>query len=132
MGICKEQDRQSRVRYVVSKYWPQNSGRLRKYAPTHAAAKALLLRVENAISNGTWRQLRGKQKGLPDEVEKEQEQPLASFSDFADNVFLPDYAKVANRNWKDKVHRLGHLKKFFKERPLASIQLADLMAYKKW
>ncbi|MBI3940333.1 MAG: site-specific integrase [Acidobacteria bacterium] len=131
MGICKEKNHQGRVRYVVSRYWPQDSGRLRKYAPTHEAAKALLRRVEQAIFDGTWQRLRGELKGLP-EVTEEGERPVVTFSNFADNVFVPNYAKVANRNWIDKEYRLGHLKKFFNDRPLASIQLTDLMAYKKW
>ncbi len=32
MGIYKVKDRRGRLRYVVSKYWPNRSGRLRKYA----------------------------------------------------------------------------------------------------
>ena len=56
MGILKYKDRRGKERYVVSKYWPQGSGRLRMYAPNHTAAKRLLTRVEMAILDGTWRQ----------------------------------------------------------------------------
>ena len=63
MGIFKYKDRRGKEHYVVSKYWPQGSGRLRMYAPNHTAAKRLLTRVEMAILDGTWRQLKDELSG---------------------------------------------------------------------
>ncbi len=45
MGIYKVKDRRGRRRYVVSKYWPHGSGRLRMYAPNYRSAQALQTRI---------------------------------------------------------------------------------------
>lgn len=63
MGIFKEKDHKSRVHFVVSKYWPESSGRVRRYAPTHKAAKRLLNRIETSICEGTWRELKEELEG---------------------------------------------------------------------
>ena len=41
MGIYKVKNRRGRRRYVVSKYWPNGSGRLRMYAPNYRSAQFL-------------------------------------------------------------------------------------------
>ena len=41
MGIYKVKDRRRRRRFVVSKYWPTGSGRLRMYAPNSRSVQAL-------------------------------------------------------------------------------------------
>lgn len=63
MGIYKTKDRKGRLRYVVSRRWPARVGRIRKYVPTRASAKALLLRIEQAIASGTWRDLMSELEG---------------------------------------------------------------------
>ena len=63
MGIYKVKDRQGRRRYVVSKYWPNGSRRLRKYAPNYRSAQALQTRVESSILDGTWKQLKRELAG---------------------------------------------------------------------
>ena len=63
MGIYKVKDRRGRRRYVVSKYWPNGSGRLRKYAPNYRSAQALQTRVESSILDGTWKQLKQELAG---------------------------------------------------------------------
>ena len=45
MGIYKVKDRRGRRRYVVSRYWPNGSGRLRRYAPNYRSAQALQTRT---------------------------------------------------------------------------------------
>ena len=57
MGIYKVKDRRGRRRYFVSKYWPNGSGRFRKYAPNYRSAQALQTRVESSILDGIWKQL---------------------------------------------------------------------------
>ena len=44
MGIYKVKDHRGMRRYVVSKYWPNGSGRLRRYAPNYRSAQALQTR----------------------------------------------------------------------------------------
>jgi len=58
MGIYKVKDRRGRRRYVVSKYWPTGSVRLRMYAPNYQSAQALQTRIESSILDGTWKQLK--------------------------------------------------------------------------
>ncbi len=60
MGIYKVKDRRGRRRYVVRKYWPHGSGRLRMYAPNYRSAQALQTRIESSILDGTWKQLKGE------------------------------------------------------------------------
>ncbi len=68
MGIYKAKDRRGRQRYVVSKYWPNGSGRLRMYAPNYRSAKALHIRVEASILDGTWEQLKQELSGGKREI----------------------------------------------------------------
>ena len=63
MGIYKVKDRRVRRRYVVSKYWPNGSGRLRKYAPNYRSAQARQTRVESSILDVTWKQLKQELAG---------------------------------------------------------------------
>ncbi len=63
MGIYKVKDRRGRRRYVVSKYWPHGSGRLRMYAPNYRSAQALQTRIESSILDGTWKQLKEELAG---------------------------------------------------------------------
>ena len=63
MGIYKVKDRRGRRRYVVSKYWPNGSGRLRMYAPNYRSAQALQTRIESSILDGTWKQLKRELAG---------------------------------------------------------------------
>ena len=63
MGIYKVKDRRGRRRYVVSKYWPNGSGRLRTYAPNYRSARALHTRIESSILAGTWKQLKQELAG---------------------------------------------------------------------
>lgn len=90
MGICKEKDRKGRVRYVCSKYWPDGSGRLRRYAPNLKAARALLTRVETTILDGSWRELKkelsGSETGNP---------TIEQFS----ARFIEEYCKPRIRSW---------------------------------
>ena len=90
MGILKYKDRRGKEHYVVSKYWPQGSGRLRIYAPNHTAAKRLLTRIETAILDGTWRQLKDELAGKVEDF---------TVSQFYER-FLTEYCKVRMRSWK--------------------------------
>ena len=63
MGIYKVKDRRGRRRYIVSKYWPNGSGRLRMYAPNCRSAQALRTRIESSILDGTWKQLKQELAG---------------------------------------------------------------------
>ena len=58
MGIYKVKDRRGRRRYVVSKYWPNGSGRLRMYAANCRSAQALQTRIESSVLDGTWKRLK--------------------------------------------------------------------------
>ena len=63
MGIYKVKDRRERRRYVVSKYWPNGSGRLRMYAPNYRSAQALQTRIESSALDGPWKQLKQEYAG---------------------------------------------------------------------
>lgn len=63
IGIYKVKDRRGKRRYVVSKYWPNGSGRLRMYGPNHRSAQELQTRIESSILDGTWKQLKQELAG---------------------------------------------------------------------
>jgi len=92
MGVFKEKDHKIRVRYVVSKYWPERSGRVRRYAPTHEAAKRLLNRIETSICDGTWRELKEELEGTRENL---------TIREFYER-FMEEYCKVhlKPKSWK--------------------------------
>ena len=120
MGIYKAKDRRGRQRYVVSKYWPSGSGRLRMYAPNYRSAKALHTRVEASILDGTWEQLKQELSGGKREV-----WTVRRFYE----RFREEYCKPRLRSWqryelsfKSLNTALGHI-------PLKKFQRKDLHRY---
>ena len=66
MGIYKVKDRRGRRRYVVSKYWPNGSGRLRMYAPNYRSAQALQTRIEGDSALEVRHRISGRVGSLPE------------------------------------------------------------------
>ena len=91
MGIYKAKDRRGRRRYVVSKYWPNGSGRLRMYAPNYRSAQALQTQVEASILDGTWEQLKQELAGGNSTV-----WTVRSFYE----RFLNEYCKPRMHSWR--------------------------------
>ncbi len=120
MGVYKAKDRHGRRRYVVSKYWPSGSGRLRMYAPNYRSAKALHTRVEASILDGTWEQLKQELSGAKREI-----WTVRRFYE----RFREEYCKPRLRSWrryelsfKSLNTALGHI-------PLKEFQRKDLHRY---
>ena len=63
IGIYKVKDLRGRRRFVVSKYRPHGSGRLRMHAPNYRSAQALQTRIESSILDGTWKQFKRELAG---------------------------------------------------------------------
>ena len=119
MGIFKYKDRREKEHYVVSKYWPQGSGRLRMYAPNQTAARKLLSRVETAILDGTWRQLKDELSG------KVRDFTVSQFYE----RFLTDYCKVRMRSWERYQLSFVTLNRHLGDIPLQEFRRDQLHSY---
>ncbi len=119
MAIYKEKDHRGKLRYVVSKYWPNGSGRLRKYAPNYTAAKALLTRVEQSILDGTWRELKQELSGNIHAL------TVREFS----RKFIEEYCKPRMRSWKRYVLSFKSLNQHLGKVRLAEFSRQDLHRY---
>ena len=91
MGIYKVKDRRGRRRYVVSKYWPNGSSRLRMYVPNYRSAQGLQTRVESSILAGTWKQLKQELAGG--------NRMIWTVRSFYER-FLEEYCKPRMRAWR--------------------------------
>ena len=121
MGIYKAKDRQGQTRYVVSRRWPQG-GRLRKYAPNLASAKALLMRIENSILEGTWRKLKQELAGAGQGVK------VWTVESFYER-FLEEYCKPRMRSWNRYALSFRSLNAVLGHIPLKDFQRKDLYSY---
>jgi len=102
MGIYKQLDRHGKTRYVVSKYWPGNAGRIRYYAPNLAVAKQLIARIDQACLLGTWRDLRDELSGKIKPTET-----LKNFSERFMAVKGKSRLKIATRlNYQKTLNRI--------------------------
>jgi len=119
MGVFKEKDHKGRTRYVVSKYWPEGSGRLRRYSPNFRAAKALLNRVESSIFDGTWRKL---QRELEGQIENPS---IKSFSE----CFIDGYCKPRIRSWKRYELSFKSINRNFGATSIKDFSRSDLHRY---
>ena len=120
MGIYKTKDRRGRRRYVVSKYWPKGSGRLRMYAPNYRSAQALQTRVEASILDGTWEQLKQELAGAKSEI-----WTVRSFYE----RFLDEYCKPRLRSWRRYELSFESLNAVLGNIPLKEFQRKDLHRY---
>ena len=120
MGIYKAKDRRGRRRYVVSKYWPNGSGRLRMYAPNYRSAKALQTRVEASILDGTWEQLKRElASGRSD---------FWTVRSFYER-FLEEYCKPRLRSWRRYERSFESLNAALGNIALKEFQRKDLHRY---
>jgi len=103
----------------VSKYWPKGSGRLRVIAPNHTAAKKLLNRVESAIIDGTWRQLKDELAG------KRRDLTVSQFC----QRFLEEYCKVRIRSWERYDLSFTSLNERMGDIPMREFRRDQLHAY---
>ena len=62
-GLYKVKDRRGRKRYIVSKHWPNGSGRLRIYAPNSRSNQAFQTRIESSVLDSTWKRLKQELSG---------------------------------------------------------------------
>ena len=120
MGIYKVKDRRGRRRYVVSKYWPHGSGRLRMYAPNYRSAQALQTRIESSILDGTWKQLKEELAGGKRTI-----WTVHSFY----KRFLEEYCKPRMRSWRSYEGSFKSLNAMLGKIPLKEFQRKDLHRY---
>ena len=120
MGIYKVKDRRGRRRYVVSKYWPNGSGRLRMYAPNYRSAQALQTRVESSILDGTWKQLKRELAGG--------NRTIWTVRSFYER-FLEEYCKPRMRSWRSYALSFKSLNAMLGNIPLKEFQRKDLHRY---
>ena len=65
MGVNEWLDGRGKLRWFVSKRWPDGS-RFKRVATNKTVAKNLLKRIENSIVMGTWRELKAVlARGVP-------------------------------------------------------------------
>ncbi len=120
MGIYKVKDRRGRRRYVVSKYWPNESGRLRMYAPNYRSAQALQTRIESSILDGTWKQLKQELA-----VGNRTIWTVHSFY----KRFLEEYCKPRMRSWRSYEGSFKSLNAMLGNITLKEFQRKDLYRY---
>ncbi len=120
MGIYKVKDRRGRRRFVVSKYWPHGSGRLRMYAPNYRSAQALQTRIESSILDGTWKQLKRELAGGKRTI-----WTVRSFY----KRFLEEYCKPRMRSWRSYEGSFKSLNAMLGNIPLKEFQRKDLHRY---
>ena len=120
MGIYKVKDRRGRRRYVVSKYWPNGSGRLRMYAPNYRSAQALQTRVESSILDGTWKQLKQELPGG--------NRTIWTVRSFYERLF-EEYCKPRMRSWRRYALSFKSLNAALGNIPLKEFQRKDLYHY---
>ena len=120
MGIYKVKDRRGRRRYVVSKYWPNGSGRLRMYAPNYRSAQALQTRIESSILDGTWKQLKRELAGGNCTI-----WTVRSFY----KRFLEEYCKPRMRSWRSYEGSFKSLNAMLGNIPLKEFQRKNLHRY---
>ena len=120
MGIYRVKDRRGRRRYVVSKYWPSGSGRLRMYAPNYRSAQALQTRIESSILDGTWKQLKQELAGG--------KRTIWTVRSFYER-FLEEYCKPHMRSWRSYEGSFKSLNAMLGNIPLKEFQRKDLHRY---
>ena len=120
MGIYKVKNRRGRQRFVVSKYWPNGSGRLRMYAPNYRSAQALQTRIESSILDGTWKQLKQELA-----AGKRTVWTVRSFY----QRFLEEYCKLRMRSWRSYEVSFKSLNATLGNIPLREFQRKDLHRY---
>ncbi len=123
MGIYKQKDRKGNTRYVVSKYWPDQSGRIRLYMPNMALAKQLVARIDHSVINGTWRDLKAELAGEP--VIEEKEETVASFS----SRFIEERCKLRMRTWYDYERSLQNVCRQMGSVPVRSVRRSHAMQF---
>ncbi len=120
MGIGRIKDRNGSERIVVSKYWPEGAGRVRRYVPNLTIAKKLMARIEEAIAMGTWRELK-------EELEHGAKEIL-TIKKFSDR-FLYEYCKPRMRTWSRYELCFKYLNRDLGTIAMADFRRADLYQY---
>ncbi len=119
MGINRVKDHRGKTRIQVSKRWPDGS-RFRRYFPNATVAKNTLTRIEAAIVQGVWQEL--KEELLHQQPEQV---TVESFS----KRFLDEHCKVRMKSWKRYDLSLGTLNAELGQIALEQFRRADLHRY---
>lgn len=90
MGINRVKDHKAKLRIQLSKRWPDGS-RFRRFFPNITLAKNTLARMEAAIAEGTWREIKEELSHSP--------QKPTSVAEFS-QIFLEQHCQVRMRSWK--------------------------------
>ena len=109
--FCEIDKRNGRTHTVVSKYWPDGD-RFRRRCANLTAARNLLKRINGAIVEGRWRELR-------DELTEKPKKAL-TVGELAD-IYLREYCESYNKRPDFKVHALKPVRRI-----LGSVRLQDL------
>jgi integrase len=115
-----------RGRLELSKYWPDGT-RFRRPFPNLTLARQMRARIEAAIADGTWRELKAKLS-----LER-QEPPPAPARVLTLNEYAPMFlAEMQRRNRRPDFHRiqLGNILPVLGELPLTSITRAEALRYR--
>ncbi len=123
MGIYKQKDRKGNTRYVVSKYWPEQSGRIRFYMPNMALAKQLVARIDHSIVQGTWRDLKAELAGEAGKSDKAE--TVASFS----SRFIEERCRPRMRTWDDYERSLKSICRQMGSVPVNSVRRSHVMQF---
>src|SRR5262245_5735520 len=109
MSYFTEKDKRTgRTHDVVSQYWPDKRKRFRRRVANKTIAKQLSLKIEAAVANGTWHELRRELTEPPPKV--------VTVTEFSDTYL--DHCKVKNRAPEFKEHNLKPIKKILGDVPL--------------
>src|SRR4030095_16491962 len=114
MPIHYEKDRRTgRTHLVVEKYWPHGSGRFRRRVANKTTAKDLWLKIETAVANGTWIELRRQLNEPPP-------QPV-TVAEFA-KVYLAEYCVDRKNNLGFKNFNLKPIERILGNLPVKDIR----------
>jgi integrase len=123
MGIYNQKDRKGNTRYVVSKYWPEKSGRIRFYMPNMALAKQLVAKIDHSIISGTWRELKAELAGEKEVQEKEETEETFS------SRFIEERCKPRMRTWYDYERSLQKVLQQIGSVPVLSVRRSHVMKF---
>jgi integrase len=115
MSYFTEKDKRTgRICHVVSQYWPDGRPRFRRRVANETIAKALSLKIEAAVANGTWVELR---RGLTEPPPK-----VVTVEEFSETYL--DHCRVKNRAPEFKEHNMKAITKILGDVPLDEITSA--------
>lgn len=119
--IFVETDHAGRERIVVSKYWPDKK-RFRRRVPNRTVANNLLGRINGAIANGTWKELR---KELTEPPER-----LVTVEEFAE-TYMKEYCEIRNLRPEFKRFNVDPIKRILGKVPIKEFSRADAARFEK-